>query len=297
MSFSDPIKYTDVDINKLELQFPKEGGAAKANGQFIYVKHQKQKLRVLCPTLTAPYGAGRQKENQSKFSMAVAFDGSDKDEDSLTPMEKKAVACHKVLTAISNRIKQLMMDNRELFFKDAKKDPKKKSNLSDELLAARYKDFMRQRDEQSDMMYLGIQTRKVSDKDKKDGKYTADEIADLEKRFVSLPNYPLLVDNEGNPVDITVDNISEVIPYGSQVRPVMELAYLWVTSEKVYPIWTFVHGLRVSTGPSKSFNILNEDDDEEEGDQMETEENNEENGEENDGDSNDTVEEEEEMSK
>jgi len=267
MSYSDPIKVSEVQIDKIDLQFPKEGATKNGNGMFVYPKHNKQKLRIILPTLTAPYGAGPQKDSPKKFSMAIAFDGMENGDKNGRSVKE----AYDVLTAIDNRMRELMMEKRELFFKDAtkvdgaKKDAKKKGvGLSDELLAIRYKDFIRSRDEQSDIMYLGLQTRKASKKDIEDKKFTADEIAQLEREFVSLPGYPLLIDSEGHPIPVNVDNIKDVIPWNTRIKPVIEFAYLWVTSEKVHPIWTFVHGARKSTGVSKGFNILKDDDDEEE---------------------------------
>src|SRR6478609_3834974 len=258
---SDPIKITQVNVDKLELQFPKDGASKNSQGQYVKVRHNKQNLRVVLPTVLAPYGAGLQKDTVNKYSMAIGFDETENDDSD----GRKVKAAYNMLVAINDRIRQLMMDNRDSFFKDAsKKDPKKKTPiLSDELLAARYKDFLRPREEQADMMYVAIQTRKPNRKNM--DKLTAEEIAELGKQFVSLSDdYPLLVDNEGTPIEVNVENLKDVIPWGTRIRPVIELAYLWVTSEKVYPVWTFVHGLRVSSGPSKSFNILKDDDSDDE---------------------------------
>lgn len=281
---SDPIKITQVNVDKLELQFPKEGATKSSQGFIVYVKHNKQKLRTILPTVIAPYGAGPQRDSPNKYSMAIGFDEMEDD----TPEGRKVKAAHDMLSAINDRIRKLMMDNRELFFKDTtKKDPKtKKLLVTEEFLAARYRDYLRQREDQADIMYLGIQTRKVSKKD--EGKLTAEDAAEIEKQFVSMSSqHPLLVDNEGNPIPVDIENIKEVIPWGTRIRPVIELAYLWVTSDKVYPIWTFIHGLRVSAGPSKNFNILKDDDDEDE-ERMEDAALEEDGNEENEGESGET---------
>ena len=285
-NYADPIKITKVDVDKITLQFPKEG-TTKSSGMFVYPKHNKTKLRAILPDVTAPFGAGPQKDYPNRFSMGITFDEADDDTDA----GRKQKNAYDVLVAINDKCRQLMLENREAFFKDAvrpepssKKDPKKKNvGVSDEVIESRYKSFFRERGEdQSDIMYLTLQTKRISQKDRDEGKYTPEQIARIEKEFISLPDFPLLVDASGSPIEVNVDNITKAIPWNSRVRPVIEFAYLWCTQEKVTPVWTFVHGARKSTGVSKGFNILKDDDDEdEEISRMEEDENenqNEENG-------------------
>lgn len=282
-NYTEIIKIKDVDVSKLELQFPKEGSLKKNKGMFVYVKHKKQKLTVVLPVVTAPYGAGPQKDSDGKFSMGITFDEQDEN----TKEGKKVKKAYEKLVAINDRCRELMLEHKDSFFSPPKKKDKEISpEIAHKMTAAKYADFLRSRDEQSDIMYVALQKRRI--KDDEQHKYSQEEIAQIEKEFISLPRRPLLVDNNGEPLPINVDNLKEVIPFGTKIKPVIEFAYLWSTEEKVYPVWTLVHGGRISTGVSGTFDILKDDDDEEE-------EEDEEEGMEIDGEEEEEIEEEEEM--
>src|SRR5207244_2324631 len=61
--------------------------------------------------------------------------------------------------------------------------------------------------------------------------------------------------------NINTDNIKDVIPWGSRVKPVLEF-YLWAMPLIVYPKWVFVHGALESSKAGKNFDILREDEEE-----------------------------------
>ena len=61
MSHADPIKVENVNINKLELRFPKKE-SKNPNGSVCYVYHDNAKMRLIMPTMSAPFGAGTQKK-------------------------------------------------------------------------------------------------------------------------------------------------------------------------------------------------------------------------------------------
>jgi hypothetical protein len=263
MSSDDPIvKVQNIDVNQLELQFPK-GESTNKNGFFVHVRHNKFRVRTLLPDLKAPYGAGPQKDlaknGEQKYSMGICFDGMETD----SKLGIKIGNAHAALERIQDKLKELMIEHREAFFKDAKPKSKKEKPLSDEVLEARFKSFLRIREDRSDIMYLSIQRRRVKKED--EDKLTPEEKSAITRQFSSLAGYPLLVDKDGHVLEVDTDNIKDVIPWGSVIRPIIELAYLWVSTANltVQPVWTFIHGARISTGPQKTFDILRADTDSE----------------------------------
>jgi len=265
MSHADPIKVENVNINKLELRFPKKE-SKNPNGSVCYVYHDNAKMRLIMPTMSAPFGAGTQKKNESKYSMAISFEGMDAD----TAAGRKLRRAYDKMQQIDDRVRDLMMEHKETLYKDVKdaagtkKDPKKKGSgpISDELVQLRYESFIKPGKDMPDLMYLSLQTARVPEKDA--AKYTEQEKAEMEKRFAGMPGYDFLVDNDGNAIDITTENVTNIIPWQSRVKPVIELAYCWVMKDKFYPIWSFVHGLLASNVKERSFDIRREDDDEDE---------------------------------
>jgi hypothetical protein len=261
MSRAEPIQVDNVVTKKMELRIPTKESKS-TNGTMYHVVHNKVKLRAIMPTMLAPFGAGTQKENANKYSMAISFEGMDDD----TPLGNKLKRAHSKMQQIDDRIRELMMENKELFFKDVKdaagkKDPKKKGGvLDDNIIQARYNSFLRSKDDMPELMYLAMQTVRIPDKDAT--KYTEEEKVAMTKRFTGIPNYDFLVDNDLNAIDINTDNISDVLPWGSRIKPVIELSYLWVTKDRCYPVWSFVHGLLVSDGKQNVFDIRRYDDDE-----------------------------------
>jgi hypothetical protein len=267
MSNASLINIQKVDVKNLELQFPK-GESSNKNGFFVRVRHNKTTLRAVLPDVISPYGAGPQKDFGNKYSMGICFDGMEKDDSN----GKKIKVAYKTLEAIQERLKGLVLENREAFFADAGK-PKRKTDkpLSDDTIESRYRIFLRPREDRTDIMYLSLQRCRV--KKEEEDTLTQEEKDAITRRFSSLKNYPLLVDHEGHVLEVTTDNLREVIPPGSVVRPIIELSYLWVStsSKTVQPVWTFIHGARMSIGPSKVFDILHQDDDDEEENAMDVE--------------------------
>ena len=256
---SDPINIDDINIDCLELSLPKKESGNQM-GKMFYILHNKSKLRIILPELSLPYGAGNSDKFPDKFTMCVSFDGMAADD----KRGARLTRAHEKLTKINEKIFQLILDNRTIVFKDKKK-------VSDEILASRYKTFIHSDESKPDFMYLSLQKKRVSEKDAL--KMTEAEKVEHMKHFIALPEHGFMIDPKGNQVNVTTENIKTVIPWGSRVKPVAEFAYIWVpgASQDCYPVWTFVHGLLVSTKAISNFSLLNKDDgdDEEEADDNE----------------------------
>lgn len=257
---ADPIRIEDVDIEKLSIQVPKkepDGGRKIFN-----VMHNNQRLRIVMPEMKAPFGAGpgRTAETANKFSMGISFEGMNDESDK--KRARRLRRAHEKAVEIDNKIETLILDMKESFWKDAKK-----KGITEETLRSRYKNFVRTHEDENkpDMMYLSLQPRSLKQlREPVLNKMSEEAREDWVRHFKSMPNYDFLIDDKGNAIETNIDNISEVVPWGSFVKPVIEFAYLTVVSDNVFPVWTLVHGLLSSTNHAKNFDLRRMDDSDEE---------------------------------
>ncbi|KAJ3384540.1 hypothetical protein HDU80_000909 [Chytriomyces hyalinus] len=243
MNFIDPINIDEIDVSKIDIVLPKK--ESNQNGRMFYVTYDRNKLRVILPELTAPFGAGNSEKYPDKYSMCLAFDGAEE----ASARGQRLQRANLKMRAINERVLQLVLEKRDIIFKDKKK-------VSDEILVNRYKPFVISDDDKPDRMYLTLQRKKVTDA----FKWTEAERVEQGKQFVSLNGYSFLIDRTGNEISVNSDNIRTVIPWGSRIKPVIEFAYLWVlgSSQDCFPVWTYVHGLLTTSQQANSFSLLNE---------------------------------------
>lgn len=248
------ITIEEINVDKLELKPPKTEKVGGVAGKMYHVFHNNVRLRAIMPEMLAPFGAGNSKDYPDKYSMGISFEGMDED----TPRGRRLKRAHSKAVEIDKKILELIMENKDLLFKDAKK-----KGVTNDILRSRYKSFINSYDDEkkADRMYLSLQPRRIKDEDLP--KYTEEQRLEITNRFQSMPKYDLLKNAEG-PLDITKDNVKDMVPWGSRVKPVMEFAYLWVTSDKCYPVWSLVHGLLVSTNAGQHYEIRADDDDDDE---------------------------------
>jgi hypothetical protein len=251
MSYT-PISYSDVDITKLELVKPKKE-MNSINGRMFFIQHNKVPLRIVLPELMVPYGAAASEKYPDKYQMVVSFEGANDD----NPRGCRLGEALKKMTAINDRIAELVMENKEDLFKDKKK-------VSNEIISSRYRHFIGHNDDpRPEKLSLVFQKHKtISERD--NSRFTEDQKLRYLKQFRSLgEEYGFLITADGKHIDVDIDNLSSVIPRGSRVKPVIEFAYLWVqgTSQECYPVWVFVHGLLVEASRSNFFDIRKIDED------------------------------------
>ncbi len=243
---ANPIPILKVDVSKLSLRKPKKENTKNATGKAWHLYHGEQKLKVVLPEMTAPFGAGNSEKFPEKYTLSISFEGCKK------TLER--------MKAIDDKVFELILDQKaELFPKDAKA---KKGAVTIEVIKNRYKSFIQTGDETknyADRINLSVQRKVAPDGTPDEEKLT------IEKDFKSLDNGPLLIRPDGTQIPVNTENIRENIPFGSRIKAVAEFAYLWVlgSSQECYPVWTFVQGLLVSTAAVSTFSILNKDDDEE----------------------------------
>ncbi|RKO89972.1 hypothetical protein BDK51DRAFT_25470 [Blyttiomyces helicus] len=238
---SVPFKYTDIDVNQVELVAPKNSEVGKP--RLYQVLHKKQKLRITLCEITFPYGAASQKDYPNKYSMTLDFE--EKNENS--KRGNRIASVHNMFVALDEAFQKLMMAKKsEIFPKDHKKQ-------FDAVLSSRYKNFIVSSDDKtkSDKM----------DTDERYSTLSSDQEVEFLKSFKSLQGYVFLINREGNPVNVTTENIKEVIPWGTTIKPIVELAYCYFAVDKFYPVWVFVHGLVVNLPSTKRIHLRPDDDD------------------------------------
>ena len=259
MSYAEPINILDVDISKFELREPKEQ-KDEGVGKMFYVYHDNKKLRIYMPDMLAPFGAGpgRTSLTANKYSMGLSFEGMEKD----TKLGRQLAKAHAKILEIDQAFSDMIFDNKEIFFKDTKG----KKAPSDEMIRSRYKTFVFEKEERPDRIFPALQTPSEKEADKL--KLVGEERNTFLKTFKTMgKEYPLLVDKKTDEaLHVTTENVTEMIPNGTVVTPILEFAYFWDAKEKVNPVWTFIHGLRVSTSGGAMFDLrktrINDDEEE-----------------------------------
>ena len=268
------LSISKIDVNKLTLDIPPVGDTKRTikTGTFVKVKHdgRKENLRFLLPTMKTPLGARPRADYPDKISMMLSFQADN------TPVGSKVKKANAKMLAIQDKIRSMMLENKEALFKDAKK-----KGVTDKTLIERFAKFVYSDEEKkySDSMFVNLDPRRLTD-DEKESLSPSDQ-AEIVNRFDSMRNHHFLVDNEDNAVDIHKKNVNEVIPPGSEVRAVIELSYIWVGNDGKFTChWKVVHMLLVSTGAPQQFDIHRDDSSDDEAEEAEADDNMEVDGEE-----------------
>lgn len=244
-------KFDEIDCNKLVIDRFNNNNF----GNTVYVKYEvnksyKQPIRVVLPKMRSPFGAKESDVTPGKIKMQIGFDGLEEE----TPLGRKLAAAHKKMKEIDAKIIDLLIN-------------KKECNLTG-----------KSHEEVEEMFRGAVQESKSISK----GTVYPDKIVlRLQKAFKiidgkrietegfqSMRNTPFLKDASGNEItDVTFDNIADIIPPGSYVKPVIELSYVFITLKNKKPyeinsIWTLVHGIVVPGSAPTGF-LMPIDDDEE----------------------------------
>ena len=269
---SEPIPIDHIDVDLIEIREPKEQKNADL-GLMFYPFYNNKKLRVTLPEMNAPFGAGpgRTEKTKNKYSMGLSFEGLEED----TKRGQRMARAYNKMVEIDNKISDLVLAEKDRFFKDTK-ETKVKGKIvpgaSDDEIRKRYNSFIHPGKEEkyADRMYPALQLPTAKEADVL--KLTGEERAEYLKTFKTMgKDYPLLVDNDGNPIHVTIDNLKDVIPWRTNIKPVLEFAYLWDAGQKeINPVWTFIHGLRTEVSERKLFDIRRGDSDDEDDNMEET---------------------------
>ncbi len=257
---STPISIEDIDVNKLDIRPPKKEGSSKFGLKF-HVFHDNARVRIVLPEMIAPFGGGASKDYPDSYNVGLSFEGMDQ-EDRRGERLRRA---HAKFTEINDKLRELMIQKKDMIFP---KDGKKK--VENSVLASRYQNFIRSSETRPDLIYFRLQNRMIKDEDK--AKMSDEEKELASKQFQPMLGFPhLLIDNDKKPIDITTENVRDVLPYGSRIKAIVELAYLWAKTDKLNPIWVLGTARRISTVNAQNFEIERDSDAEEEEEEVEEE--------------------------
>ena len=228
-----PIEINNVDVNKIRIQ--KSKGSTHKSGEMFNVYHDNQRLEIILPEMIAPFGAKILTDYGCKISFPLSFDGI-KGTDSRA---KRLAKAHKKLIEIQDKIQSIILANPHEYFNDKKKPEVYKERIKPFIVSSESKDGKKY----DDLFRLEIQKRVPGEKDKDK---SAEEIEALKKEFSSKMGMPLLKNKSKQVVHVNQDNVTEVLSWGTKIKPVVSFAYLWImkTGERpCTPKWYLIHGL------------------------------------------------------
>lgn len=258
LNMPDPVNIDNVDVSELDLRYFEIKDSTY--GKMYHVLHKGVKLQILLPKMNAPFGASVSDKFGLKVSLPLSFKNIDED----TKEGRSVKRAFEKLEVIDNRLREIIVEKKDEIFKDKKKVPK-------DVLEDRYKSFITPSSQSNGKEYPArinpkILLRKNISEQESKGK-SREEIENLKKKFVSMIGAPLLVDKKNQEINVDLDNIKDVIPWGSTVKAVVNFSYIWVsTSQECSPVLNFVHGLVAHTKPQSTFNMLDGEVSEEEND-------------------------------
>jgi hypothetical protein len=267
ISYSEPTYIDDINVNSLTIVEP-EKQKDEAVGKMFYVNHKNVKLRVMLPEMEAPFGAGpgRTSLTANSYSIGLTFKGMDAD----TKRGRRLARAHEKLKAIDKKIEDLIVENKEKFFKDCRGKKKVDENT---IRNDRWKPFVFVNEDENkpkaDRIFPALQLNNVQMAEKE--KLTGEDKERYLKTFKTIKkDYPLVVDVDGTQHFVNTENVTEILPSNVVVKPILELSYLWdKAQEKVSPRWSMIYALRTSNGGAKPIEIHRDSDDEDSDVEME----------------------------
>jgi len=248
-----PIDVNEVDVNKIEIR--KSKNDKNKLGKMFNVFHDGKRLEVILPEMDAPFGAKILTDFGCKISVPLSFSGMDEK----TNRGERLRRAHSKLIEIQNKIRELILANPSEFFKDKKKPEIYNERIKDFIVPSEGKDGKKY----SDLFRIEIQRYNLGEKD---ANKTVEELEVLKKEFISKKDMPLLKDKFKKAVHVNLDNVSQVIAWGTRIKPVLSFAYIWVMSsdQKCTPKWYLVHGMVTSDAKGMELDLNPDEEIEEE---------------------------------
>ena len=241
-----PISIFDINPEKININTPDK---TKSNiGKLATFTYDGRKLPVdtQMPEMTTPFGASifsavkGDPSDSDKISVLFSFAGSDEDTERGRRLKRAEDKCR----AINERIKALCLKNKGLC--------DKKGSLGE--------DFFNDRDKFRPFMSVRQQ---------RDGTLSNPEIRAEIRRNRDDPNkidyikgkQSLLVDVDNKPVEADASTITDVLPSGSVVKPIIRLSYVYINAlgTLLTVKSAFVHGLRKTLGSYSDWSIAPDD--------------------------------------
>lgn len=258
------LQIKDLNPQELTLAKRKPGQETGSHGKYwdvCYAGHRNWSVEL--PEMITPFGAGPSKMNPDKYYLTLSFEGKD----DTGARGRRLRAAHAKLSAVDERIRELLWQNvAELYPKD--------KNQPEVLIRAKYKwplvrpSVSQAGTEYPDVISLQLQRAIISKKDA--AEMSEDQKAAKKKYFQHLQDTPsFLIDATGNPLNVTVDDVAQLIPRRSCVRTYVQPGPLHVSGSGYDTSWTWYmcHGAVTKREESGSKNILHpydDDDDEDE---------------------------------
>ena len=247
-----PVNIKDVNVDLIDIR-PAKTLNTKTGLKFN-VFYDDKRFRLTLPEMIAPFGGGESRNYPGSYSIGVSFEGMH-GSDARAQRLRRA---HDKMWAINNKIRELMFQKKDIIFpKDANK------NIDPVLYGARFSDFIHTYDNgRADMMYIKLQTKFINDEDR--SRMTADQLEQASKEFQHIrgADETLMVDNDGKPVQVTKDNVAQVIPFGSKVKIIVDFAYIKAKPDKMNLALTVGAIRRISTGDMEKYDIPLDSDEE-----------------------------------
>jgi len=228
-----PIKLSDVDINKINIQKAKKN--THKSGEMFNIFHGTQRLEIEMPEMNAPFGAKVLTDYGCKISLPLSFDGMEEN----TSRGRKLKRAHAKLLEIQERIKALILASPAEYFNDKKKPEIYRDRIKNFVVPSEGKDGK----QYADLFRVEIQKRNLTEKD---SNKTAEELEALKKEFASRIGCSLLIDRNKQVVPVNQDNVINVLSWGTRLKPVLSFAYLWImkTGDRTCtPKWFLTHGM------------------------------------------------------
>jgi hypothetical protein len=262
---SNLIEINNVDVNLIELR-PSKG--EKKQGKMFNVFHDGKRLEVILPEMDAPFGAKVLTDFGDKVSIALSFNGINEE----NKRGERLQSAHAKLIEIQEKIHALILSSPKVYFKD-------KKAVSMDVLKDRVKNFVfpsfsKDGKEYADIFRTEIQRYNPNtNPGEKDANKTPEELEALRKTFVSKKDMPLFKSRAKKGVDVNLDTVSDVIGWGTRLKPVVSFAYVWImnSDQKCTPKWYITHAM-ITADASRMEIDLNPDEEEDEEEEEEEEE-------------------------
>jgi hypothetical protein len=248
---SIPIDILDVNVDLIELS-KKESKDDKLGKLFFFHYNGSKGLEVELPEMQAPFGAKIMRDFGIKVSVPLSFSGMEE----RTQRGNRLSLVHQKLIEIQDKIRTLLTSKPGEVFDDFKK-----KKLSQETLNERVKNFIvpsvGKKDGKiyADLFRTEFQVKKPNDEDAKTK--TVEELDEMKKQFISKLGKNLIHDRDNNPISCTVDNVEQVVPWGTKIKPVVQFSYIWYAkaSNECTTKCFIVHSMKIAETVRPAFKL------------------------------------------
>jgi hypothetical protein len=211
------------DINPSRIQFsrPKK----HEFGQLAYINYGDKELRFALPSMKIPWAAGESKfdtKTVKSIDLCLNFEGMEGNPELREAYEK---CCE-----IDSRLADLVVENKvALYPKDAAR------NLPNDDFRRRYQNMVSHATDPNGAAYaprIKIRLERENDNPQK---------------ITNRSKNPVFKDVQGNPVELTADNVSQVLAKGEHVKTIIQAKYLFVSPARTTVTWVLKQARKTSS--------------------------------------------------